>query len=106
MSGLNLAGRAGKWSAENWKKALFGWLIFAVAAMAIGSVAGHIQMRESQFASGETAKAVRMLEQAGLQPLRGRLRDRLPTSDNMYFVARKPEAEPAAGVPPADRVAA
>ena len=66
-NGLNLAGRAGKWSAENWKKALFGWLIFAVAAMAIGSVAGHVQMRDSQFASGETAKAVRMLEQAGFR---------------------------------------
>ena len=45
MSDLNLAGRAGRWSADNWKKALFGWLIFAVAAMAIGSIVGHVQMR-------------------------------------------------------------
>ena len=66
-NGLNLAGRAGKWSAENWKKALFGWLIFAVAAMAIGSVAGYVQMRQSQYSSGETARAVRMLEQAGFK---------------------------------------
>ena len=65
MSDLNLAGRAGRWSADNWKKALFGWLIFAVAAMAIGSIVGHLQMRQSQYSSGETARAVRMLEQAG-----------------------------------------
>ena len=40
MDALNLAGRAGRWSAEHWKRALFGWLVFAVAAMLVGSVAG------------------------------------------------------------------
>ena len=30
MSSQNLAARAGAWSADNWKKALFGWLVFAV----------------------------------------------------------------------------
>ena len=79
-NGLNLAGRAGKWSAENWKKALFGWLIFAVAAMAIGSVVGHVQMRESQYSSGETARAVRMLEQAGF---------RQPASEVVLIQSRK-----------------
>jgi len=67
MSGLNLAGRAGRWSAENWKKALFGWLVFAVAAMVVGSAVGHVQMRDSQYSSGETAKAVSMLERAGFK---------------------------------------
>jgi uncharacterized membrane protein YdfJ with MMPL/SSD domain len=67
MSGLNLAGRAGRWSAENWKKALFGWLVFAVAAMIVGSAVGHVQMRDSQYSSGETARALRMLEQAGFK---------------------------------------
>ena len=32
MRSLNLAGRAGRWSADNWKKALFGWLLFALIA--------------------------------------------------------------------------
>jgi uncharacterized membrane protein YdfJ with MMPL/SSD domain len=64
---LNLAGRAGKWSAEHWKRALFGWLVFAVAAMAVGSVAGHVQMKDSQAAAGETATALRLLEQAGVK---------------------------------------
>jgi len=64
MDRVNLAGRAGKWSAENWKKALFGWLLFAVAAMALGNVVGHVQMKDSQGASGETARALKLLEQA------------------------------------------
>jgi hypothetical protein len=67
MSGLNLAGRAGKWSAENWKKALFGWLVFAVAAMTLGGVVGHVQMVDSQFASGETAKAMQLIESANFK---------------------------------------
>ena len=62
----NLAGRAGRWSAEHWRKALFGWLVFAVAAMVLGNVIGHVQMKDSEVASGEAATALRMLEQAGL----------------------------------------
>jgi uncharacterized membrane protein YdfJ with MMPL/SSD domain len=64
MDNLNLAGRAGKWSAEHWKKALFGWLVFAVAAMVVGNVVGHVQMKDSQAASGEAARALTMLERA------------------------------------------
>jgi uncharacterized membrane protein YdfJ with MMPL/SSD domain len=61
---LNLAGRAGRWSAGRWKTALFGWLIFAVVAMALGRVVGHVQMQDSQYANGEVARALRMLESA------------------------------------------
>src|SRR5689334_20212683 len=64
MDNLNLAGRAGKWSAEHWKKALFGWLVFAVAAMVVGNAVGHVQMKDSQAASGEAARALTMLERA------------------------------------------
>jgi RND superfamily putative drug exporter len=63
---MNLAGRAGRWSAAHWKTALFGWLAFAVSALLVGSALGHIQMRDSQLASGGTAKALRMLEKAHL----------------------------------------
>jgi uncharacterized membrane protein YdfJ with MMPL/SSD domain len=63
----NLAGRAGRWSAANWKKALFGWLVFAAAAMAIGSAIGHVQMGDSQFANGEVARAIKMLDAAGFK---------------------------------------
>jgi RND superfamily putative drug exporter len=68
MERPNLAGRAGRWSAAHWKLALFGWLVLAAAAMAIGNVAGHVQMADSQFASGGAAKAIRLLEQGRARP--------------------------------------
>src|ERR671936_912063 len=67
MSSLNLAARAGRWSADNWKKAFFVWLVFAVAALVVGMAAGHKQIPDSQTASGGAAKAVRILEQAGFK---------------------------------------
>jgi uncharacterized membrane protein YdfJ with MMPL/SSD domain len=67
MNSLNLAARAGRWSADNWKKAFFGWLVFAVVALVIGMAAGHKQIADSDTASGEAAKAQRILEQAGFK---------------------------------------
>src|SRR5919198_5951484 len=67
MNSLNLAARAGRWSANNWKKAFFGWLIVAVAALVLGMAAGHKQIADSDTASGEAAKAQRILEQAGFK---------------------------------------
>jgi uncharacterized membrane protein YdfJ with MMPL/SSD domain len=64
---LDLAGRAGRWSAAHWKLAVFGWLVLAAVAMAVGSLFGHVQMRDSQAAAGETAKALGLLEQAGFK---------------------------------------
>jgi len=66
MRELNLAGRAGRWSARHWKRALFGWLVFAAVAMTVGSMAGHVQMKDSEFASGEAATALRLLDRGGL----------------------------------------
>jgi uncharacterized membrane protein YdfJ with MMPL/SSD domain len=64
MKSRNLAARVGRWSADNWKKAFFGWLLVAVVALVLGTAAGHKQAPDSQLASGEAAKAQRMLEQA------------------------------------------
>jgi RND superfamily putative drug exporter len=64
---LNLAGRAGRWSAGHWKTAFFGWIAFTVVAMAAGGIVGHVQMRDSQMASGEVARAIKMLEGAGFK---------------------------------------
>jgi uncharacterized membrane protein YdfJ with MMPL/SSD domain len=67
VNSLNLAARAGRWSANNWKKAFFGWLVLAVAALAVGMAAGHKQIADSETASGEAATAQRILEQAGFK---------------------------------------
>ena len=66
MRRTNLAGRSGRWSAQHWKTALFGWMTFAVLAMAVGTAVGHVQMRDSQFANGEVARALGMLDGAGM----------------------------------------
>ena len=64
---LNLAGRAGRWSAAHWKTAAFGWLAFAVLAVVIGGVVGTRQMRDSDTASGEAGRAERILEESGFR---------------------------------------
>jgi hypothetical protein len=53
MSSVNLAARAGRWSADNWKKAFFGWLVFAVAALLIGMAVGHKQIADSERSDPE-----------------------------------------------------
>jgi uncharacterized membrane protein YdfJ with MMPL/SSD domain len=67
VSSLNFAARAGRWSANNWKKAFFGWLVLAVLALVAGMAAGHKQIADSETASGEAATAQRILEQAGFK---------------------------------------
>src|SRR6266540_5624574 len=58
---MNIAGRAGAFSARRWKRATIGWLLFAIAAVVLGSAVGAKSMSDSDMASGETAKAERML---------------------------------------------
>jgi uncharacterized membrane protein YdfJ with MMPL/SSD domain len=60
----NLAGRAGRWSAAHWKTATFGWFAFAVLAVVIGMGVGTQMLLDSETASGETAKAERILQDA------------------------------------------
>jgi uncharacterized membrane protein YdfJ with MMPL/SSD domain len=64
MSTLNLAGRAGRWSAVHWKTAAFGWIAFAVLAVAIGSVVGANEMQDWAIANGESRRAAQILDQA------------------------------------------
>jgi uncharacterized membrane protein YdfJ with MMPL/SSD domain len=61
----NLALRAGSWSAGHWKRATFGWLAFAVLAVLVGFTAGTQKMKDSAGASGEAARGLKMLENAG-----------------------------------------
>ena len=41
---MNLAARAGRWSAAHWKTATFGWLALVVCAVAIGNLAGTVKL--------------------------------------------------------------
>jgi uncharacterized membrane protein YdfJ with MMPL/SSD domain len=105
MGGSNLSGRAGRWSSQHWKVAVFGWLGFAILAVLVGNAIGHVQMRDSDYASGEAATALRMLHSGGLiQPATENvlIQSRRYTADDPEFAALI--AETAATVAPEPNV--
>jgi RND superfamily putative drug exporter len=54
----NIAARAGRWSAQHRKKAIFGWLAFVIVAFAIGDAVGTKQLGNSQTSRiGESGRA-------------------------------------------------
>jgi RND superfamily putative drug exporter len=63
MKKANLAARAGSWSARNWKKALFGWLAFALIAVVVGAAVGT-RMAGNESSPGEAGRAEKMLDRA------------------------------------------
>ncbi len=50
----HLAARMGRWSANHWKTATFGWIAFVVAAFAIGNVIGTKNLDPNKTGSGES----------------------------------------------------
>jgi uncharacterized membrane protein YdfJ with MMPL/SSD domain len=58
----NLAARMGRWSANHWKTAVFGWLAFVIASVFIGGAVGTKYLDESDNAVGEAARATKMIE--------------------------------------------
>ncbi len=58
---MNLAARAGRWSAAHWKTATFGWLAFVVAAVMLGSLHGTIPQTDAEQTNGQAARAEQML---------------------------------------------
>jgi RND superfamily putative drug exporter len=63
----NLAGRVGAWAAANPKDALFSWAIFVAIAVALGTAAGARTISDTHTRTGESARADRALERAGLE---------------------------------------
>jgi uncharacterized membrane protein YdfJ with MMPL/SSD domain len=63
----NIAARAGRWSAAHWKTATFGWLTFVLVALVAGQLAGTTKLRDSEQATGESARAQSMLETGGFK---------------------------------------
>ncbi len=64
---VNLAGRAGRWSASHWKTAAFGWIVFAVLAVVVGSAVGVRQMKPWAIANGESRRAEQILDQGSFK---------------------------------------
>ncbi|MEV0405871.1 MMPL family transporter [Actinoallomurus sp. NPDC050550] len=63
----NVAARLGGWSARHRKTAIFGWLLFVVAAVLIGGMAGQKQLTNAEQGTGDSGRAVRILEDAGIK---------------------------------------
>jgi RND superfamily putative drug exporter len=61
----NLAARAGRWSASHRKTAIFGWLAFVLASVAIGTAVGQKTIDQQNQNVGQAARADQILAQAG-----------------------------------------
>jgi RND superfamily putative drug exporter len=62
---VNIAARAGSWSAAHWKSATAGWLALILVAVAVGNLAGTVKLTNSEQSTGEAARAQAMLDSAG-----------------------------------------
>src|SRR3954452_4059945 len=75
MQSRTLAARAGRWSAQHRKTAIFGWVLFVVLAAVLGGKVGQNDLDDSARGSGESkrgdmlVKAAGFPEQAGEQVL-------------------------------------
>jgi putative drug exporter of the RND superfamily len=63
-SPMGIAARLGSWSAVHRKKAVLGWLVLVLIAIAAGNV-GSKKLSTADLTSGDSQKAERALEQAG-----------------------------------------
>jgi uncharacterized membrane protein YdfJ with MMPL/SSD domain len=66
----NFAARMGRWSARHRKIAIFGWLAFVVAAVAIGGAVGTKTIDPNDGIPGDSGKATRALADGFEQPAR------------------------------------
>jgi uncharacterized membrane protein YdfJ with MMPL/SSD domain len=84
---MNIAARMGGWSTRHRKSAVFGWLVFVVLAVAIGSATGTKQITDAENANGDSATAARIVAAAGLSE---------PASENVLVQTRNGRPDDAA----------
>jgi uncharacterized membrane protein YdfJ with MMPL/SSD domain len=64
----NLAARMGRWSADHWKIATFGWLAFVVAAFGLAGLAGTSTIDPNAPGPGESGRMDRILDAGFKRP--------------------------------------
>ncbi|AZS84349.1 MMPL family transporter [Streptomyces griseoviridis] len=62
-----IAARAGGWSARHRWAAVGIWVLFVVLATGLGSVAGRVDVKDSDQLRGETHTATKIIEDAGIE---------------------------------------
>jgi anti-anti-sigma factor len=60
----NIAARAGRWSAQHRKKAIFGWLAFVIVAFQLGSMVGTQTLDVEDSGVGDSGRADRITADA------------------------------------------
>jgi uncharacterized membrane protein YdfJ with MMPL/SSD domain len=60
---LNLAARAGRWSAAHWKTATFGWIVFVIVAIVLGAAVGAKQLGDDEGVPGEAGRMEKILDE-------------------------------------------
>jgi uncharacterized membrane protein YdfJ with MMPL/SSD domain len=58
----NFAARMGRWSANHWKTAVFGWLAFVLASFFIGQTVGTKYLDTNESNVGEAARADKIID--------------------------------------------
>jgi RND superfamily putative drug exporter len=61
----NIAARMGRWSANHWKTAVFGWLVFVVLAIVIGQMVGTKNINDQDASVGQAHRGDQILKDAG-----------------------------------------
>ena len=61
MQPSNVAARAGRWSAEHRRAAIFGWLAFVVVTIVLGGAVGTKQIAQNSNGVGESGRAEQVL---------------------------------------------
>jgi uncharacterized membrane protein YdfJ with MMPL/SSD domain len=64
----NLAARMGRWSADHWKTATFGWLAFVIVAFGLGGLAGTKSIDPNKPGPGESGRMDRILDAGFKRP--------------------------------------
>ena len=64
----NVAARMGRWSADHWKTATFGWLAFVLVAFALGGMAGTKSIDPNEPGPGESGRMDAILDAGFKQP--------------------------------------
>ncbi|MGI5232487.1 MMPL family transporter [Actinoallomurus sp. CA-142502] len=69
----SFAARIGGWSVRHRKTAIIGWLLFVIAASVIGGMAGQANMKPYENAAGDSARAQKILYDAGIKDPAGEM---------------------------------
>jgi uncharacterized membrane protein YdfJ with MMPL/SSD domain len=64
----NLAARMGRWSADHWKTATFGWLAFVIVAFGLGGLAGMKSIDPNAPGPGQSGRMDRILDAGFKRP--------------------------------------